>query len=69
MNEKTVSTLINVIAAITLLIGAFGMIFCFPFLWSSNSADLAGAGFPFVGGAILFGAGLITLGVYNRPSS
>lgn len=46
-------------AAITL--GVFGMIYCFPFLFSSSMEDLVGAGFPFVGGAIIAGAGLIAL--------
>jgi len=42
-------------------VGIFGMLFCFPFLWSSNIADLVGAGFPFVAGAILIIGGLINL--------
>jgi len=41
--------------------GIFGMLFCFSFLWSSNIADLVGAGFPFVAGAILIIGGLINL--------
>lgn len=41
--------------------GIFGMLFCFPFLWSSNIADLVGAGFPFVAGAILAIGGLLNL--------
>ncbi|KUJ61955.1 hypothetical protein AR687_10380 [Flavobacteriaceae bacterium CRH] len=41
--------------------GFLGMIFCLPFLFSSNMADLVGAGFPFVGGAILTAGGLLTL--------
>jgi hypothetical protein len=41
--------------------GLFGMLFCLPYLFSSNVADLLGAGFPFVGGAILLVGGLITL--------
>ena len=49
-----------------MIAGAFGMLFCVPFLWSANMADLVGAGFPFVGGAILFSFGLLTLAVLNR---
>ncbi len=49
-----------------MIAGAFGMLFCFPFLWSANMADLVGAGFPFVSGAILFSSGLLTLAVFNR---
>jgi hypothetical protein len=43
------------------------MLFCFPFLWSSNIADLVGAGFPFVAGAILTIGGLINLSILSRP--
>ncbi|AFM04125.1 hypothetical protein Fleli_1719 [Bernardetia litoralis DSM 6794] len=32
--------------------GVFGMLFCLPYLWSANIADLVGAGFPFVAGNI-----------------
>ena len=46
--------------------GIFGMLFCFPFLFSSNMADLVGAGFPFVGGAILASGGLIALSNLSR---
>jgi len=42
-------------------LGAFGMLFCLPFLFSSSLADLVGAGFPFLGGAIMASAGLIAL--------
>jgi hypothetical protein len=43
-----------------IILGAFGMLFCLPFLFSNNMADLVGAGFPFVGGAIIASTGLIT---------
>jgi len=46
--------------------GIFGMLFCFPFLWSSNTADLIGAGFPFVAGAILTIGGLINLSILSQ---
>lgn len=48
-------------AIATVFAGIFGMLFCLPFLFSSNMADLVGAGFPFVGGAILVVGGLLTL--------
>ncbi len=48
--------------------GIFGMIFCLPFLFSSNIADLVGAGFPFVGGAILAVGGLLALSNLSRPN-
>ena len=48
--------------------GIFGMIFCLPFLFSSNMADLVGAGFPFIGGAILAVGGLLALSNLSRPN-
>lgn len=53
--------------AITL--GTLGMMFCLPFLFSSRMEDLVGAGFPFVGGAIIAGAGLIALSNMNRRAT
>ena len=50
---------------VTIAAGIFGMLFCFPFLWSSNIADLVGAGFPFVAGAILTIGGLINLSILS----
>lgn len=47
-------------------LGIFGMLFCLPFLFSSSLPDLVGAGFPFAGGAIIAGAGLITLSNLGR---
>jgi hypothetical protein len=44
-----------------IILGTFGMLLSLPFLFSSNLADLVGAGFPFVGGAIIASGGLITL--------
>jgi len=44
-----------------ILLGSFGMIFCLPFLFSSSITDLVGAGFPFLGGAIIASGGLIAL--------
>jgi hypothetical protein len=49
--------------------GIFGMLFCFPFLWSSNIADLVGAGFPFVAGAILAIGGLINISLLTAKLS
>lgn len=47
--------------------GIFGMLFCLPFLFSASIADLVGAGFPFVGGAILTVGGLLALSNLARP--
>lgn len=69
MKEDTIKTLINGIAILSMLAGAFGMCYCFLFLWSAKLEDLVGAGFPFVGGAILFGTGLITLAIFNKESN
>ncbi len=44
-----------------IFLGTLGMLFCLPFLFSNNIADLVGAGFPFLSGAIIASAGLITL--------
>lgn len=48
-------------AWISMVAGVFGMFFCAPFLFSSSMANLVGAGFPFVGGAILAVGGLSIL--------
>lgn len=62
MIDKT----IKYIAIITMIAGLFGMLFCYSFLWSARMEDLVGAGFPFVAGSVLFGSGLLTLGLINR---
>ena len=54
-------SLIKFGAYTAIVTGTFGMIFCLPFLFSSSLADLVGAGFPFLSGAIMASAGLITL--------
>ena len=48
-----------------MILGGLGMLYCLPFLFSSVLEDLVGAGFPFVGGAILFIGGLISLSIVN----
>ena len=58
--------LINIASILIGGAGVFGMLFCFPFLWSANMADLVGAGFPFVGGAILTGMALVSFSINNR---
>jgi hypothetical protein len=69
MSDKSIKTIINSLAIVTMVAGLFGMLFCFPFLWSARMEDLVGAGFPFVGGAILFGTGLLSLCLFNRQSA
>ncbi len=54
-------------AIASIIAGISGMLFCLPFLFSSSVADLVGAGFPFVGGAILAAGGLLALSNLSRP--
>lgn len=61
INRIDMKRLTQLAALATVFVGVFGMFFCLPFLFSSNIADLVGAGFPFVGGAILVVGGLLTL--------
>ncbi|NQX86802.1 MAG: hypothetical protein HRT67_13030 [Flavobacteriaceae bacterium] len=56
-------------AIAAVLAGVFGMLFCLPFLFSSNIADLIGAGFPFVGGAILVVGGLLALSNLTKENN
>ena len=46
-----------------MIAGLCGMVYCLPFLFSPVLEDLVGAGFPFVGGAILFASGLISFSI------
>lgn len=65
----TMKTITKYGAIASITAGLFGMIFCLPFLFSSSLADLVGAGFPFVGGAILAAGGLLALSNLSRPQS
>ena len=60
--------LINIASIAVGVAGIFGMLFCFPFLWSAHLEDLVGAGFPFVGGAILTGMALVSLSINNKST-
>lgn len=60
-NTLTIKQITQIGAFSSIIVGVFGMLFCLPFLFSSNIADLIGAGFPFIGGAILVVGGLIVL--------
>lgn len=48
------------------VLGTLGMLFSLPYLFSSYLPDLVGAGFAFIGGAIIASAGLISLSVKRR---
>ncbi|MEL7005583.1 MAG: hypothetical protein AAFN93_23070, partial [Bacteroidota bacterium] len=50
----------------SMIAGGIGMLYCLPFLFSPVLEDLVGAGFPFVGRALLFMAGLISLSIRTR---
>lgn len=63
MSLKTI-VLVGGFAAIIAGIG--GMVCCLPFLFSARYPDIIGAGFPFVGGAVLAGSGLIALAIALR---
>lgn len=69
MKDKTFKIIINGLAVVAILAGIFGMLFCFPFLWSAQMEDLVGSGFPFVAGSILFGSGLVALAIFNRQTN
>ncbi|MGC4041826.1 MAG: hypothetical protein QM710_13855 [Flavobacterium sp.] len=64
MNLKTIT---KFGAFASLFAGISGMLFCLPFLFSSNLTDLVGAGFPFIGGAILMAGGLLALSNLSGP--
>ncbi|KAA3440133.1 hypothetical protein [Rufibacter hautae] len=70
--ELVMKTKLTKIALITscmsMLLGGFGMLYCLPYLFSPVLEDLVGAGFPFLGGAILFAAGLLSFSVTNKKS-
>ena len=69
LNLINMKRLTKFAAMATVLAGIFGMLFCLPFLFSSNMADLVGAGFPFVGGAILVVGGLLTLSNLTKENN
>lgn len=60
--ETTVHLRLSLVGSYALMaVGLAAMLFCYPFLWSADLADLVGAGFPFVAGAILVVGGLLNL--------
>ena len=59
----SLKTIVLVGGCAAIIAGIGGMLFCLPFLFSARIPDLIGAGFPFVGGAILAGSGLIALAI------
>ncbi len=65
----TVQILTKYGALASIIAGVIGMMFCLPFLFSSSMADIVGAGFPFVGGAILAAGGLLALSNITKPQT
>jgi hypothetical protein len=57
---------IKFLSFLSMGLGAFGMLYTLQFLYSNNLVDVVGAGLPFVGGSILFGAGLISLSINSN---
>ena len=60
-NGINTRSLTKIGAYMAIVLGTLGMLFCLPFLFSLSVADLIGAGFPFLGGSIIAGAGLVAL--------
>lgn len=46
---------------LSIFAGVFGMLFCLPFLFSDDMRDLVGAGFPFLGAAVLVAGGVVAV--------
>ena len=51
---------------VAMVSGGLGMLYCLPYLYSPIMEDIVGAGFPFVGGAVLFSAGLISFSIAGK---
>lgn len=66
MNSKTLAIVANVLSVLSMCAGAFGMLFTFFFMWSSRIEDILASGFPFLAGAVLFGAGLLGFSILNK---
>jgi len=66
---KVIKRLATIGSFSAIIAGLFGMIYCLPYLFSPILEDLVGAGFPFVGGAILFASGLISLSIQSKQKA
>lgn len=64
--KKVMNKLVYAGSILSMVAGGFGMMYCLPYLFSPILADLVGAGFPFIGGAILFSAGLLALAIKDK---
>ena len=66
--EFNMNSLIRFGSFTAIILGTLGMLFCLPFLFSNNMADLVGAGFPFLAGAIIASSGLIALSILKKQT-
>jgi hypothetical protein len=66
MKNKNFRMFINGLSLFLIVSGGLGMLYCAPHLWSARMEDIVGAGFPFVGGSILFASGLLALSITNK---
>lgn len=64
----TMKSLTKSAAFASVIAGIAGMLYCLPSLFSDSVPDLIGAGFPFVGGAILTVGGLLSLSNLSTPA-
>ena len=65
--EKTNLQKISIYASLGVIAaGIFGMLVCFPFLYSSKIPNLLGAGLPFIAAAILIVGGLLNLSLISN---
>lgn len=73
INTKKVIEVIRQLATIgsfaAIFAGLAGMLYCLPHLFSPILEDLVGAGFPFIGGALLFASGLISLSIQSKQKA
>ncbi|MFC6998667.1 hypothetical protein [Rufibacter roseus] len=69
MKPDSFKAFINTISVVSMGSGLLGMLICFVYLWSYQMRDIVAAGFAFVAGSILFGAGLVALAMMNRQKS
>ncbi len=59
--RKAAAGFVVILSIIVMLVGLIGMVLCSFFIWSSSQVEVIGAGLGFVTGAIMIGAGLITV--------
>ena len=63
MKNNFLNKFVISISVLTMLTGAVGMLFCLEQFWNAEGRDITMAGLPCIGGAILFGLGLVSLSI------